>query len=195
MQGNHFKKIATGMDIMPLLNALEKKPHLWDVNTERQQYAPNQKDTQSIFLRWCETKTVEAAFTEIPAVDYPCLEELPEARPLIAAIARAANATEIGRVLLTKLRPDGFIEKHIDEGSYAAHYNRFHLAIHSDKGNLFFAEGEEDCGEFCHMDAGEIWWFNNKRPHWLWNDSITPRIHLIVDAITSSFGVPCEIPA
>lgn len=195
MQGNIFKKLQHGIDINPLLKALEAKPHLWSQITERQKYAPNQVDTESIFLRWCESQSIEAAFTEIAAIDYPAFQELPEARPLIALISELTHASKVGRVLIVKLRPGGFIDKHIDEGSYAAHHSRVHLAIQTDQGCLFFAEHGDGCGEFVHMDVGEIWWFNNKKAHWLFNDTKIPRIHLIVDVITHDFEVPIEISA
>lgn len=195
MQGKHFKKIATGIDTRPLLNAIQSQPYLWGEITARQKLVPNQKDTESIFLRWCKTQTVEAAFTEIPAVDYPALSLLPEARVLIAEIARIVRATEIGRILIVNLRPGGIIDKHIDEGSYAAHYSRFHLAIQTDPRVKFFAEKHEGDTEEVHMDVGELWWFNNKAFHWLENLSPVPRIHLIVDAIADGFEVPLEISA
>ena len=44
-------------------------------------------------------------------------------------------------------------------------------------GNDFHCEEET-----VHMWPGELWWFNNKKTHWVKNNSKSDRIHLIIDA-------------
>lgn len=184
----NLKRLAHGIDTKPLLEAIERQPDLWKEITDRQDTPGSpHRDTECIFLRWCETKSIEAAFTEIPAIDYPAYEKLPQARLLVETVLQVTGATKLGRVLIAKLNPAGSIEKHADEGAYADCYERFHVALESEPGNTFFVEDREHYGEFAEMQAGELWYFNHKKPHHVFNGSALPRIHLIVDAVAPKF--------
>ena len=46
--------------------------------------------------------------------------------------------------------------------------------------------GEEEVG----MRQGELWWFDNKKPHESFNRSDEERIHLIFDLLPSGWNVP-----
>lgn len=179
----NFKRLQTGFDVERLSSQLSAQPDLWSEITERQKYPGSaHKDSESIFLRWCAGKTVDAAFSEIPAYNYPAFAKLPAAQELVQMVMLHANAKELGRALVVNLKAGGKVDQHIDEGSYADHYERFHVVIDSKPGNLFF------CGnEAVEMKTGDIWWFNHKLEHWVQNDSDSPRIHLIVDVVAPSF--------
>jgi hypothetical protein len=185
----NFGLIRTGVDVKPVMEALEKKPHLFDQITARQTTPGSpHRDTKAIFLRWCKEQSVHAAFNELEAIDYPALEELPEARPLIAEIMRAAGSKILGRVLIASLSPGGLIDAHADEGAVADHYERFHLPLKSEPGNWFYSQlPNSKVREVVHMKPGEIWWFNHKRWHELENASQSPRLHLIVDCVAPKF--------
>lgn len=174
----NFILIKDKINVEPLLTKLGKCESLWDEIKLRQdtQGSPH-KYTRSIFLRWSKDLSVQAAFTDIYAVDYPALAKLPEAEELIGLVLNAVKATRLGRVLITSLQPGGVITPHCDEGQVAAYYERFHIPLYSEDGNEFHCESEE-----VHMKAGELWCFNNKKEHWLSNKSEAPRMHLIVDA-------------
>lgn len=180
--------VAEGLDTAPLLVALGEAPELWEME-KRRQTTPGSphKDTRAILLRWCESQTVEAVFGEIPAVDYPALEKLPSARPLIGEVLHQLGAKELGRVMLAELRPRGVISPHVDEGAYADHYERFHVPLYSELSNLFYVSDGVYHGSFAHMLPGSLWWFNHKRHHWAENRSSEPRVHLIVDCVASRF--------
>lgn len=187
----NFRHLCSGVDVAPLLSALERKPFLFDQITARQSTPGSpHRYTKAVFLRWCQTQTVEAAFTEIPAIDYPALAELPEAFPLICEIMKQAESRELGRVLITDLASGGVITPHPDEGTVADYYERFHLPLQSDDGNWFFSHlPKSKAREVVHMQPGEIWWFNHKRVHELENRSHRPRLHLIVDCVAPAFRV------
>lgn len=181
---NHFTRIAENIEIRPLYDTVVKHWDLFDRITARQTTPGSpHHHTQSIFLRWCENLTVPAVFTDIPAVDFPALDLLPEARPLIDKVVELVGGKELGRVLIANLLPGGKIDKHIDEGAYADHYERFHLILMSDPGNIFFIEAEPGLSECAHMLPGELWWFNHKEPHYVWNDSTRGRLHMIIDVV------------
>lgn len=160
-----------------LFEEVARQPELFYEITARQDYAgAYHQDTETIFLRWCRSQTVEAAFTEIEAVDYPSLKKLPSAKELMWSADHLVHGLEIGRMILVKFKPGGVIRPHIDEGPYADYYERFHISIDSEVGNCFMVDGR-----YVHMKPGELWWFNHKKTHSVINFSSTPRLHLIID--------------
>jgi hypothetical protein len=183
-----FEKLVEGIDVAFLLQNISNNPQLFNELTARQDVpgTPHQ-DTQSIFLRWAASSSIHAAFNELSSVNYPALTLLPEAQDLIDRIFIETESIELGRALIVSLKPGGFIDPHADEGSYADHFERFHLCLKSDEGNLFFSEHEPGHGEYVHMQAGELWAFNHKRKHWLVNNSDSERIHLIVDCVSPKY--------
>jgi hypothetical protein len=187
----NFIKITDGIDVEPLRKAIESKSHLWGQITARQTTPGSpHHETECIFLRWCDGQDVHSAFNDLRAVNYPAYAELPEANALIAAVYKASEAKELGRVIIVNLKPLGFITPHADEGAYADHYERFHLPLTSDSDrNTFFVENNKQHGEYCMMRDGEVWWFNHKKVHTALNDSGYPRWHLIVDVVAPKYRV------
>jgi aspartyl/asparaginyl beta-hydroxylase (cupin superfamily) len=181
----NFRRIAVGLNVAPLLDALAVYPEHWNALTFRQTFPGSaHHDTQSIYLTYCERIDVESVFNDLRAVSYPALADLPEAADLINDALHLVGARSAGRVMLVDLKAGGRITPHIDEGAYADHYERFHLVITSEAGNVF-----ECGGDTAHMKPGELWWFNHKRLHSVSNYSDTPRLHLIVDAVAPKYRV------
>jgi hypothetical protein len=153
---------------------------LWDVFTARQD-APGSAhhDTRCIVLRAPvgDILTPDVVFNELQSVDTNAVEYLPAVRDLCVAACERLGVKELGRVMLVELAPGGHIDRHFDDGAYAAHYQRFHLVLQSDEGNSF-TNGDESI----HMKPGELWQFNHRIEHEVTNASARPRIHLIIDA-------------
>lgn len=183
-----FIRIKDDINVSPLVAELDRNIHLWSEITERQNYEGSaHKETQSIFLRWCKGQSLEEAFTEIEAIDYPALKSLPSARILIGEFLRVTKAQQLGRCLITLLPAGSRIDAHIDEGDYADHYQRFHLCITNFPESNFYCQKDETYGEFTNMHGGELWWFNHKQKHWVHNDSGYPRVTLIIDAVVPEY--------
>lgn len=176
---NDLALIKTGFNTFPLLEQIALNEKLWKVETRRQ-ITPGSPhvDTESIILRWCRSLEVEAVFTEIESVDFPSLDALPHARQLIDSILKelGASHSDLGRAMIVSLKAGGHIRAHVDEGAYADTYERFHLPLFSDVGNVFYVDKE-----YAHMKSGELWWFNHKKLHTAANRSAGDRWHLIVD--------------
>lgn len=184
----NFALLKSRVDVYPLMKAVEREYDLFGQITARQDTPGSPHgDTKAIFLRWSKDLTVDAAFNDIEAVDFPAFFFIPEARDLVAEVVRLSGATKLGRVLITSLKPGGAILPHADEGAVADHYERFHVVLKSDEGNFFYSQISKTQGEYIRMRQGEIWWFNHKRPHWLENNSDSERIHLIVDAVAPKY--------
>ncbi len=154
---------------------------MWDWFTLRQDAVGSpHHDTRTIVLRDAasEVMTNDIAFNMIEAIDTDSIQWLPAVRDLCAAACARLGVTELGRVMLVELAPGGHIDLHVDEGEYAAYYDRFHLPLQSDAGNWFMNGSEQ-----LHMKPGELWQFDQHTEHEVFNKSATPRIHLIIDAI------------
>lgn len=179
----NFRTVASQIDVSKLVSQLDSKPALFNAVTDRQDYEGSaHKDTRAIFLRWCKGLSLVSAFTEIPAFNFPAMGELTEAHELINKITSEVGARELGRILIVSLRPGGVITPHADEGAYADHYERFHIVLKSEPGNIFY------CGdESVEMKTGELWWFNHKENHRVVNHSNAERIHMIVDCVAPNY--------
>jgi hypothetical protein len=104
---------------------------------------------------------------------------VPILRPLLTDVLQVE---ELGRVLIVKLKSGGVVTPHIDEGTYADHYARFHVAVTgTDKATLTAGPNTQ------HFAPGEAWWFDHKVTHSARNDGDTDRIHIIIDAVTARF--------
>lgn len=180
MQDGNFKLLAERMNIEPLLNELSNFRELWRQTTVRQDTPGSpHHDTEAIIIAGPRELTVEAAFNDLESVVYPAGNSLLDVWPLIDQIATLVNSSKLGRAMIVSLKAGGVIDRHFDDGAYAAHYSRFHLCLQSDEGNSF------DCGdETVHMRPGELWQFDHHKYHSVTNASDRARIHLIVDAVT-----------
>lgn len=180
----NFKQLHQSIDPNPLLASLVEHADLWSEDARRQDFPGSpHHDTQVIHIRRQVTETVEAVFDEIEAEDTVAAHLLidallPTMRQILDAIGERAA---MGRVMVTRLPPGGVIDRHMDEGRYADHYDRFHLCLQADGARF------ECGGETIAMAPGDLWWFNHKQPHLVWNEGKVDRIHLIVDVAAPKF--------
>lgn len=172
-----FKQIASGLKVQPLLDLLDAKPELWDQITLRQQFEGSaHKDTECIFVRGPESFTIDKYFFDVGSYDYSVMQDLAsELVPLLQPLlTETLQVKELGRVMIVKFKPGGHISEHMDEGKYADHFARFHIALKTNpKATLTVG------GQTRNLDAGEAWWFNHKLKHSGDNLGDTDRIHII----------------
>lgn len=184
----HFNLLKKGINTSALLSQINRNEKLWDeIKLRQDTNGSPHKYTETIFIRWCKDLDLHSAFHDLEAIDYPARNELSQINHLISEVMNVTNSKTLGRVLITKLKPGANILPHSDEGIVCASYERFHIPLYSKNGNSFCAGVPNGKFEDVHMSEGELWFFNNKAIHWLRNDSLEPRIHLIVDAIAPQF--------
>lgn len=145
----------------------------WGDNTVRQSYPGTaHSDTKTIVLRG--PANWPTAQHDLSAVDGGYA--LPAVQRCVTCALALLPFKEVGRVFVVSLRAGGHIARHRDEGAYAEHYSRMHLVLQSEVGNTF------DCGsESKRLRPGEVWSFNHREEHEVWNKSASPRIHIIID--------------
>lgn len=186
----HFQQIGAGIDVVPLLTAIKRRPELWREDTYLRDYPQGPfGDTETIMLRFPVKSVHEteealakhaANFDQHENIDYPAYKLLTEARPLVMNLMAYVGGERLGRVMINSLRPGGRIFPHADTESHADYYSRFHIVLQSLPG-VSFRAGDETI----RMQTGEIWWFNNKEVHEVVNNSADDRIHMVVDIRTS----------
>ncbi|MBJ9659862.1 aspartyl/asparaginyl beta-hydroxylase domain-containing protein [Burkholderia gladioli] len=186
----NFQKIAEGANVVPLLNALYRKPELWLADDFLRKFPQGPfGETDTVYLRFQDHVPVE---TEADLELYqqnrlaghdlhecpwrPEIDALPEARAHIMALVTALGATRLGRCMINRVKAGGRIFPHADSHWHASYWDRYHLVLQSEPGNVFRC-GEEQVW----MRQGEIWWFQNAIEHEVTNNSADDRIHLIMD--------------
>lgn len=186
----NFHRIAEGMNVTPLLNALYRKPDLWKADDFLRGFKQGPfGETDTIYLRFQDKVKVTTQRqydryiqNKLAGHDlHECpwrseINELPEARAHIMGLVTALGATRLGRCMINRIKPGGRIFPHADSPWHAQYWDRYHIVIQSEPGNVF------RCGdESLWMRPGEIWWFQNAIEHEVTNNSADDRIHLIVD--------------
>lgn len=178
-----FKKLMDGIDVSHMVASLYEHFDLWDEIKGRQETPGSpHSETKTIFLRWAKELTIQAAFTDLTAVDYPARKLMPESDDLIFKFLQALSPTRLGRVIITQLKPFGLIAPHVDEGIVADSFQRFHIPISCGSASTFYGKTHDQVTECAKMKPGELWWFDNKRTHWVENMCDAPRVHMIFDA-------------
>lgn len=186
----NFLRVAHGIDILPLLLAIQRRPELWKEDTYLRDYPQGPfKQIETIMLRF-PVKSVHETEEELQKhtstydqhenVDYPAYAVLPEARPIVMGLMTRAGGERLGRVMINKIAPGGVIYPHVDTKSHTDYYSRMHVVLQSQPGVQFRAGDEQ-----IYMATGEAWWFDNSQEHEVINNSADDRIHMIVDVRTS----------
>ena len=81
---------------------------------------------------------------------------------------------ELHRCGFLSLPIDGYVGAHIDEGTYYLTRDRYHISI--------AGQYQYFCGnETAIVDAGTLFWFNNKMPHGAVNLGDETRITFVFD--------------
>lgn len=175
----NFAKVTEGADVVPLLLAVARQPQLWNQNTLRTKHPGTaHAEVDDILLRFNVIPDDDASpvVDDTECINYPALALLPQARPLIFGLMARVEGERLGRCMITRLKPGGRIYPHEDMGAPAAYYERYHVVLLSAPGCVFRAGDEKVC-----MKTGDVWWFDNRQDHEVYNNSQEDRIHLIVD--------------
>ncbi len=182
----NFQLIFSGADMGPMQHAIARQPALWNQNTYRTTYTGTPHvGVDDIWLRYSDTEKtgdpakLAAVQNDHGAVWYPAAREITQAKPLILDLMRIVAAYELGRVMITRIKPGGRILPHADvDGDYVhlGDIARYHIVVQGLPGSQF------RCGdETVDMKTGEVWWFNAHLEHEVINNSADDRIHLIAD--------------
>lgn len=187
---SHFQRIATGVNVTPIMLAIARRPELWKEDTYLRDYAQGPfGEIESIMLRFPEKRVFEqeaeveaykagkSAFDQHESIDYPAYKVLTEARPIVMSVFAAVAGERLGRVMVNKIKPGGRIFPHADTPEHAGYYSRFHVVLQSAPGVVFRCADEQQ-----YWETGSVFWFNNRLEHEVINNSAEDRIHIVIDA-------------
>ncbi|WP_376961169.1 aspartyl/asparaginyl beta-hydroxylase domain-containing protein [Azospirillum sp. A26] len=176
---SHFRLIAEGIDVGPIMSELRLNRTLWYVDQRRQARVRVQSQTNSIGLRrGVPSGDRSVRLEDVQAVaDTDHRPKFPRTMAILSSIAEAEQG-ELARAMLVRLKPQGKVHGHVDEGSYYARRDRYHLVLHSPDGS------DMRCGdERALFRVGQLWCFDNKGFHEAFNHSDDWRTHLIFDLL------------
>jgi hypothetical protein len=172
---DNFYRLAKGVNVAPLLVAINRQPELWNQNTLRTNHPKTAHgEVSDIWLMFNEVGDDVA--NDIIVKPFPAFKELPQARPILFDLMRLVEGVSLGRVIITKLAPGKKITPHVDGGAPATYYTRYQVALQSLPGALFTI-GDETV----NFESGEVWLIDNKKEHSVTNNSRDDRIVMIVD--------------
>ena len=187
----NFQRLASGVNVTPLMLAIGRRPDLWTEDTFLRKYPQGPFGmVDTIMLRFPVkaeglTKKQEELYKQnkLPgydqheSIDYPPYAKLPEARGIVMNVFAAVAGERLGRVMINRIAPGGSIFPHADTPAHVEYYSRFHVVLQSEPGVEF------RCGtERTYWETGAVFWFRNALEHEVVNNSAVDRIHMIIDA-------------
>lgn len=175
----NFLKLASNVDVLPIMTELHRYPELWDEHSLRTKHPLTAHREVSDIWVWFNRipKNQNDIIDDKDVIPYRAWRRVPSIRPIVFAIMRQVEAVRLGRVIITKLPPGGKITPHVDGGAPAEYYQRYQVALQCLPGNIFKSGNEE-----VSFRTGEVWQINNRVLHSVINNSEDDRIVMIVDA-------------
>lgn len=183
----NFLKLASGVDVSAIAQALVRHPELWNQNNFRTTFPGTPHVTvDDILLRFSDTSKCDTT-SKVIGDDFPIWLPaadilFPSCAHIVYGLMAQVRAYQLDRLIISRIPPGGEILPHADnEGDYVLTDDRarYHCAIQGLPGSLYH------CGnETVQMLTGEIWWFNAHEIHSVVNNSVDDRIHLLIDVRT-----------
>lgn len=177
---SNFLKIASNIELLPLLLDLQRQPDIWNQHTDRTRGDSPHRDVDDIWVRFraYEDLTTPESFGEpfIPSF-YPAWSALPHLRPIVFGLMARCEAVQLGGVLITRVPAGKQVAPHSDKG-------RWHPTFFNTKIYVVLASSPA-CYNTCEdetvvMAPGEAWVFDNLKLHSTVNAGETDRMTLIV---------------
>jgi hypothetical protein len=167
-----IRKLFDGVNVQPILWALQANPHLWNADDARTKPADSpHREIDDIWVRYQVAPFVEGPHE---SVWYPAARVLPVKR-LVYALMSDLKGERLGGVLITRIPAGKQCYRHSDPGWHAGYYEKFAVQIQS-------APGQEFCFDDEKLEArpGDVYTFDNSYDHWVTNPTPYDRITMIV---------------
>lgn len=187
----NFQKISENIDVSGLLAELELNPQLWDANNQRKTYQGTPHDRMSDI--WVRYNSIEKTGGDLALMSqehvpvwYPAWKALPSLHKIVFDLMTKVEGEMLGGVLITRVPAGLGISPHTDSGWHVEYYDKFYLTLKSSKGACFACDYHGI--EKLEPNPGEIWLFDNRKIHWVENQSPDDRITVIICIRTEKFG-------
>jgi mannose-6-phosphate isomerase-like protein (cupin superfamily) len=177
----NFRLLHTGLDVAPILAELDAVPE-WGQYAERKERDGTAHGAleADLWIRYFPRETLrEPEDYNRPGqcVFYPVWDKLPSMHRLVWGLVASQRAVEIGGILCTRLPSGGRIKRHSDADAWhAQRYNRkCYVVLQANSRCIVECDGEEQV-----FRDGEIFEFDNTRPHSMTNEGNDMRTTLII---------------
>jgi len=176
----NFQLIHAGLDVAPILAELEAVPE-WGQYAERKERDGTAHGAMTdLWIRYFPHETLkEPADFNRPGqcVFYPVWHKLPAIHPIVWSLMASQHSVELGGILCTRLPPGGRIQRHSDRGAWhAERYNfKCYVVLQANARCVVECDGDEQV-----FRPGEIFEFDNLRPHSMSNEGSDMRTTLII---------------
>ena len=173
---NNIKGLKTGIDVTKIKEQLDQYPDDWYIQRKgantllERGYADIEVGNLQLIMGAVVKKEDFVGDSEL-SKPTPAYERHTE---VIKLIKKEIPDRQIHRCGFLSLPIDGYVGAHIDEGTYYKTRDRYHLSI---AGQYQYFVG----GERYVVDAGTLFWFNNKMPHGAVNLGEETRITFVFD--------------
>ena len=173
---NNIKVLKKGIDVSKVLDQLEQYSDDWYIQRKgtdtllERGYADIEVGNLQLIMGAIKKKEDFVGDSELnkPTPAYQRHTEI------IKIINKEFPGRDVHRSGFLSLPVDGYVGAHIDEGTYYKTRDRYHLSI---AGQYQYFVGNESS----IVDAGTLFWFNNKMPHGAVNLGEETRITFVFD--------------
>lgn len=182
--------IKRGLDVSAILKQLDANPQLWNVNEARKSVGQNKPHAamSDIWVRYNHPAKVDpanlAAFNnEHVPFNYPAWYLLPALQTVIFNLMSEVQGEMLGGVLITRIPPRGGILPHVDTGWHVNYYKKFYLALKAPMGAVFSFQDDgapDSTREDVRPKTGELHFIDNRKRHWVENNSDEERMTAII---------------
>lgn len=188
----HFRLIGD-FDVLELRRQIAAMPSLWNQHTSRKVSDGTPHSGMSdIWIRYRDHADLEKVgrekFNEIHVpVWYPAWWALPALKTIVFGLMAKVQGEMLGGILITRIPTGDGIARHVDTGWHVETYQKFYVSIESEPGARFYCD-HDGTEEFIEPCAGDCFLFDNRKLHWVVNDSGKDRLTLIICIRTEKFG-------
>lgn len=173
-----IEQIAQGINIVPLVSALQNNPGLWNQNTMRTENKNSPHyELDDIWVRFNDLKNYlnqESFIKQHDSVWYES-DIIQHVRELVFPLMAYVKGERLGGILITRIKPGQMCKPHEDSGWHAEYYKKYAIQLQGNLNQAFCFEGES----FSAL-PGDVYRFDNSKLHWVTNDSDQDRITMIV---------------
>ena len=167
-----IRLLYSGVDVAPLLWALQANPQVWNMNRARtvDETSPH-REVDDIWIRYAAGG--DLVNEPHDSVWYPAANVLP-VREAVFPLMAAVSGERLGGILITRIRAGKQCFPHADNGWHAQYYRKFALQVQSAPGQYFCFENDR-----LETKPGDVYEFDNSQLHWVTNPTEYDRITMI----------------
>ena len=166
-------KIGDGVNVEPMLWALQANPQLWNQNPQRTANpASPHHEIDDIWARYAAPSEVGKEGPH-ESVWYPAAALLP-VREIAYTLMHYVKGERLGGILITRVKAGKSVKPHTDPGWHARYYEKYAVQLQSAPGQYFCFKDE-----MLETKPGDVYWFDNSHMHWVENATPYDRITMI----------------